>query len=44
VDQGDKKLAEANFIKTLLAKARLGRSVADKGRRNEINEALHEIK
>ena len=43
-DQGDKKQAEAYLIKALDAKARAGREVADIGRRNEINEALHEIK
>ena len=43
-DQGDEKQAEANFIKALEAKARASRAIADKGRRNEINEALREIK
>jgi len=44
VDQGEKKQAQASFMKALDAKARAGREVADIGRRNEINEALHEIK
>ena len=43
LDQGEKKQAQASFIKALDAKARPGRALADSGRRHEINEALHEI-